>query len=249
MIAGRRLLILAFSLYLTPAWAQVSYEETHSIIRSFYDEYSPELTAQNSVLVINPAPSPDQPDFWWNLDHTHASYSSVTTDEGILQHMLFIFGGFARMPGMTADSLMKTICHEVGHGIGGAPFKKKQHKELVSTEGQSDYFATSSCLRRMFQRHPHIAKPSSRFVEQTCGAHFTSESELNYCYRAFTALEVDIQMFRQAYNVETSFELKDPTVVTEVNLEETFYPSPQCRLDTSVAGVLNLERPRCWWTP
>lgn len=249
MTTLKKLLLLSCLINLTPAWAQVSYEETHSIFQSFYDEYSTELQSQNSVLVINPAPSPDQPDFWWNLDYTHASYSTVTTDQGIRQHQLFIFGGFARMPGMTADSLIKTICHEVGHGIGGAPFKKKQQKEMISTEGQSDYFATSSCLRRMFHRRPQIVPPSSRHIEQLCGSHLNTEKELNYCYRAFAALEVDIQMFRDYYNTETSFERKDPLVVTEINHDETFYPSPQCRLDTSVAGVLNLERPRCWWTP
>lgn len=247
MNAVRKLIILTLLICLAPAWAQVSYEETHSIIHSFYEEYSAELEKQSAALIINPAPNANQPDFWWNLDNAHASYSTTTSASGIRQHLLFIFGGFAKMRGMTSDSLVKTICHEVGHGIGGAPFKKKQQKELVSTEGQSDYFATSTCLRRMFQRLPKAAVPPSSFVERTCQERFTQESELNYCYRAFSALEVDILMFKQNHQTETSFELKDPTIVNDVNLTETFYPTPQCRLDTLVAGVLQLERPRCWW--
>lgn len=61
-----------------------------------------------------------------------------------------MFGGFARHPLTTIDSFRTVACHEIGHHLGGAP--KSQLNPFLrwaSNEGQSDYFATYQCLKKL----------------------------------------------------------------------------------------------------
>lgn len=234
------------------AQAQVSLTEFYEISAAFQKEYKKDMAAQKAVLFINRPPSPQMPTYWWDMDYTHASYSTYTDkDKGIREHNLFIFGGFARIKGMTKDALINTVCHELGHGIGGEPLKKKKEIEPISAEGQSDYFATRYCLERIFKhiKPAQEVKAVSEYVGNLCRTNARSRNEQNFCLRAFQALEVERMIFKEFQGKETSFEVKDPTIVETVNSSETFYPSAQCRIDTMVAGVLKQERPRCWWAP
>lgn len=232
------------------SFAQVTLPEFQEITKAFHTEYDAELAAQNAVLFINRPPSPQLPNYWWDLEYTHASYSTYTQGK-TREHNLFIFGGFSRMKGMTKDALITTVCHELGHGIGGKPLKKKNEPEPISAEGQSDYFATRYCIERIYKRIAPAKEilPVSEFVQNLCRTNARSADEMTFCLRAFQALEVERLFFKESQGKETSYEVKDPTVVTEVNHEQTFYPSAQCRIDTMVAGVLKQERPRCWWAP
>lgn len=245
--------ILAFLLLPSSlAFAQVSLTEFRQISEAFQQEWNADLSAQKSELFINRAPSPQFPNYWWDLDYTHASYSTYTRPEsGIREHNLFLFGGYARIPGMTPDLVMATLCHELGHGIGGAPLKKKKDPEPISAEGQSDYFAYRFCLERMFKRVPAKAPvvAVSSYVEILCRSQSRDSASLEFCYRGFQTLEVERMVFKKSPNGETSYETPDTSVVSEVNDSETYYPSAQCRIDTMMAGLLKQERPRCWWAP
>jgi len=57
-----------------------------------------------------------------------------------------MFGGFARYPGMTEGALTEIACHEVGHHLGGFPYYAGSS---MSVEGQADYFATGSCMKKL----------------------------------------------------------------------------------------------------
>ncbi|MNY34686.1 hypothetical protein D3C86_1690450 [compost metagenome] len=152
---------------------------------------------------------------------------------------------------MTPDTVIATLCHELGHGIGGLPLKKKKDLEPISTEGQSDYFAYRICLERMFKRVRATAPvlAVSPFVERICRTQSASAEDLEFCFRGFQTLEIERMLFKQSQNIETSYETPDTSVVSEVNHSETYYPSAQCRIDTMIAGLLKLERPLCWWAP
>lgn len=41
------------------------------------------------------------------------------------------------------------LCHELGHHLGGAPFKPDI--SWMSTEGQADYFSGSTCLKKIWR--------------------------------------------------------------------------------------------------
>lgn len=233
--------------------AQISLEQFQQISAAFHTEFGSELAAQNARLTINRPPSPQMPNFWWELKDRHASYSSYVESDGAREHLLFLFGGYARIQGMTPDGVAMTLCHELGHGLGGAPFKDKGEELLVSAEGQSDYFAARHCIKRIFKHIPEFqpVQAPSAYTESLCRSHFTTQDELYLCVRGFQALEVERLFFRTQDGIEeeTHYETPDQTVVQEVDHSPTFYPSAQCRLDTMMAGLLNQERPRCWWVP
>lgn len=57
-----------------------------------------------------------------------------------------MFGGFARYPGMTKNAMIAVACHEIGHHLGGAPLYAGEN---LSVEGQADYYATLTCMKRL----------------------------------------------------------------------------------------------------
>ena len=62
-----------------------------------------------------------------------------------------MFGGLARHPAVTADGFLTVVCHEIGHHIGGYPFVNS----WASNEGQSDYYATTKCLKAAWKGRDH----------------------------------------------------------------------------------------------
>lgn len=224
------LLILILSLNTN---ASVSFEEFINLkdaLHKTFDELNPN---SDHILTINN--TYDLPhNYWWSLDVVHASYSRFENS-----HNIFLFGGFSRLEGMSLDGLAITACHEIGHGIGDAPYKESG----ASTEGQADYFATKVCLPVVF-----------KYLEQTVE---TTKSEFNlnfckqsknyeYCMRALTALESNIFFFETLGDI-VYFDTPSTEIAEELNYSPSFYPSAQCRLDTSLNGVLGLERPKCWY--
>lgn len=232
--------------------AQISLTEFQIVTSIFKSEYDPEMAKRNARLHINRPPTPQMPNYWWDLDNVHASYSNYTDETGT-DHYLFLFGGYARMEGMTVDGVAMTLCHEMGHGIGGAPYKDKGDSSKVSTEGQSDYYAARNCIKRIFRRLPPqvpVRAPDS-YTASLCDERFTNDDERELCYRGFQVLEVERIFLRTQITdgTDTHFDTPDPDIASKINLAPDFYPAPQCRLDTMIAGILEDERPRCWWVP
>jgi hypothetical protein len=232
------------------AQAQISVDDFHSITQIFYDEFRPEIQKQNSMLFINNPPTPDNPDFWWNLETVRAAYSSHY-DGDLRTHYLFVMGGYGKLPGMTKDAVAATLCHELGHGLAGAPFKLRNEKALVSVEGQADYYAYRFCLARIFKRLPPSKPvlPVSAFTDSLCKKTFKTSDELFFCTRAFQVLEVE-RMYLSYLSqnlVTTSYNKLDLSKVEFVDTSEDFYPGDQCRLDTMMAGLLQKSRPACWF--
>lgn len=57
-----------------------------------------------------------------------------------------MFGGLARVRGMTANGLALVGGHEIGHCLAGAPFHINSN---MSAEGQSDWYSTAIAMPRM----------------------------------------------------------------------------------------------------
>ncbi|OUR93713.1 hypothetical protein A9Q84_19825 [Halobacteriovorax marinus] len=217
--------------------ASVNYDQLSQLKEAIYlafDELKPD---SSHSLSINQKVG-DLESYWWDLDIVHASYSGVEQD-GLFSHNIFLFGGFARLDGMTLDGLALTACHEIGHGIGGLPLKVNGK----TMEGQADYYATQTCLPILFKYLKQADELSTDpYIEYFCKSH----TDYSYCQRAMTALESEIFFFSYLGD-ETSFEERSTEVVTELNTSETYYPSAQCRLDTSMNGIFGLARPTCWF--
>jgi hypothetical protein len=217
--------------------AQVTLGELNELKTALSKAFQELKVDANDQLMIN-REVPGFLNYWWSLDTVYASYA-LTDYPTYNEHNIYLFGGFIRLPGMTLDGLALTACHEIGHGIAGPPFKVTG----ASAEGQADYYATRYCLPIVFKylKDGNI-RTQNNYVHNLCG----DQVEKDHCLRLFTAIESDIIFFRHL-GTETSLETRSNVEVQSVDHSSSFYPEPQCRLDTMVNGALKLPRPSCWF--
>ena len=88
--------LLLFTLSLK-SHAQISVNDFRAITQIFHAEYDSEIQNQNAKLLINNPPTPDNPDFWFNLETVRAAYSSDYEGD-FRTHYLFLLGGFGKLP-------------------------------------------------------------------------------------------------------------------------------------------------------
>lgn len=152
---------------------------------------------------------------------------------------IHMFGGLARRPEITPDGYALVVCHELGHHFGGYPFYSALLRWGAS-EGQSDYFATQVCARRIWEHskktNAMLAKKSHARLDHACDGVWQSNDDRNLCYRITTA-GISLASLLAAANGE-----KNPTLetrdTTKVSQSLDGYPSAQCRLDTYLHGAL-----------
>lgn len=188
-----------------------------------------------------------------------------------------MFGGLARHKTITKDGMALVVCHELGHHIGGVP--RYAGDDWASNEGQSDYFATTKCLRRVWQSEDNAAAVRGleipKFLTDSCTKAWPqSQIDRDICVRAGMAGESVAKLFAALSwtSKAPKFDTPDPKQVTSTN---DAHPATQCRLDTYFQGALceksfNEEigqkdevsgvchgstgqkiglRPRCWFKP
>lgn len=130
-----------------------------------------------------------------------------------------VFGGVARIKGMTEDALVLALCHELGHLYGGKPWGEDYNQ--LAVEGQADYWSASTCWKVV-------------------------QGE-NQKERGLAAAQVLVNFYADNRN------LPHPQIQTPSTLQVDHvlydHPTPQCRLDTLVAGFSAGDRPRCWYAP
>lgn len=243
----------------------LSESQYHQVIDKVEKIYAPIAKEYGALLKI---------DRKWESEIVNAG---TYRDAGGSHWHINLYGGFPRHPAITEDGYALVICHELGHHIGGAPKKIINGKRFwASTEGQSDYFATLKCLRRVFGQEDNIGAIAKMkipaIVREEC-EHFPTEWERALCIRTSLAGLSVASVNADSRKVPVpEFEMTDPKVV-----ESTYdgHPIPQCRLDTYFQGsvcevpsfrnlsqtdeVLNTcheslshtkgLRPLCWYRP
>ena len=156
-----------------------------------------------------------------------------------------MYGGLARYPAINKDGFMLVACHELGHHIGGAPKVQSMWgmMDWASNEGQSDYFATLSCLRFLFTEKDNEdfvnnnATVIDQTLSQTCGTTYTTQAEKNLCVRMGMA-GLSVSTAFKDLRKQTSgpnFNTPDSNRVSQTDDE---HPATQCRLDTYYQGAL-----------
>lgn len=177
-------------------------------------------------------------DFDWEKPWIGAG--SLLDDHGTFKVMLW--GGFVRATKMTLPALEATICHEFGHLLAGQPKQRfpvegstEREEHWSSAEGQSDWFAATVCLPKLYRaRGLSDDETQSRVIQ--AGLDFAMFSHLH---------------FDSASPLPSLATLAKE--VPEATLH-TAYPSLQCRLDTFHLGARCSNprqscppRPRCWF--
>lgn len=171
----------------------------------------------------------------WNNDQVNAQAIQSGNEWQVK-----MFGGMARHPHATADAFATVACHEIGHHIGGAPKVKVLFiTRWASNEGQSDYFATSKCMRKYMEVDDNEAIVAQMDVPQSvtdrCEAAFANANEIAMCQRSAMAGLALAKILAGSSRVTPNFATPDTSRVRSTN---HMHPEAQCRLDTYVAGAL-----------
>lgn len=167
----------------------------------------------------------------WDSDTVNA----YTNREG---NTIFIriFGGLARHHYMSPDALSIVACHEMGHNIGGAPTYKD--RDNMSNEGQSDYWATLKCSRKLFREFKTLSvlDDQDEVIAQACEKSHNKGDDYDICKRAMEASKRLSFMLAELMHVALpNVSTPDETVVKKTN---NSHPAAQCRLDTYFQGAL-----------
>lgn len=157
-----------------------------------------------------------------------------------------MYGGLARHETVTEDALALVSCHELGHHIGGLPRNTTSPRASWATnEGQSDYFATSKCLRKYMEQDDNIALVRKmkipKVVRANCEKIFDNPEERAVCERSAMAGLSLAELFKALvrYKGDLRFEKPDKRKVYKTY---DGHPAPQCRLDTYFQGALCYHR-------
>src|SRR5690606_15861288 len=114
--------------------------------------FQSELTANNRSIFL---------DAQWRSPFLGAGVAPIEE-----KFRLMILGGLTRAPGFSLEAYAAVICHELGHLIGGEPFQDYAGSTWASREGQSDYFAASTCLPRYFSSIGYLPDEIPALIEK-----------------------------------------------------------------------------------
>ena len=155
------------------------------------------------------------------------------------EYWLEIPGGMSRYHLINEEAFILSICHELGHLLGGSPKRGD-----ISLEGQSDYYAGLECIERMLGTITPIKELEiDEDVKESCKD--LSSPELELCHRSLMG-SLSLTSYYAELEQKPFPKLSTPS---EVVVEETLltHPPAQCRLDTFYAGYRDQDRPSCWY--
>ncbi len=150
-----------------------------------------------------------------------------------------MFGGLARHELVTDDAFALVVCHELGHHLGGAP-KVGGMMKWAANEGQSDYFGTLKCFRRIFEADNNELAIANMTIPATvtanCEANYTLSNDRALCIRgAMAGKSLADLLGSLRSSPATDFDTPDTSVASSTN---NAHPAAQCRLDTYFQGAL-----------
>lgn len=248
-------------------FASLKQEISQSVIEDFLHKMRPLVqseTAHQLFVVLS-----------WDEERVNAHATKNDDNDLVIN----VAGAMARHPLMNRDGLMAILCHELGHHLGGAPRSPRGRSTKLSwssAEGQADFYAASRCLPLVWGEE---GKQNERFEipqmsdakDQIKMANDRCPADDPLCSRIAMAGLVVGRVFaslKEGHRLP-SLNYKDQL---EVSFSYYQHPSPQCRLDTFVAGAKCFEarerafdqddpskgpcplegegaRPRCWFFP
>lgn len=212
--------------------SNVTEQMFNQIITIATEIYNPIAAENNERLIINRN---------WSDSTVNANcsrwFGTVTVN---------MYGGLARRDETTPEGFALVLCHELGHAYGGLPYVSSWQK--MSAEGQSDYYGAKVCHSQIMEKLKlDEYGPSTTFMERTCDDLYIDNPEKReYCFRGLIAGQsLGTLLATLKKEPIPNYETPDPTIVAKT---ETSYPKTvQCRLDTYFNGVLQKDRPACWF--
>ena len=249
-------LLAFFLLTLHVAQSHTAFAKTedrfHRVSQKIHQLYQPVFSRNGHQLSIKAR---------WQSARKNAFATRDMEDHPII----VVHGGMLRHPLLDSDALAAVLCHELGHFLGGTPKARRgnsQRRSWSSVEGQADYYAATHCLKEIFNNDAENQKKMRSFdpeIRQTAKQRCGDDAQ---CIRiAVAGLKLTRLFAEVKFRPEPHLHLHDSHQVQETLMH---HPSPQCRLDTFVAGARCQEnegvcsekngqeqaaRPRCWFAP
>lgn len=142
-----------------------------------------------------------------------------------------IFGGLARRKEITLDGLALVVCHEIGHNVGGFPYYPSSP---MSNEGQSDYWATLACTKKLWASEDNSGVPVLPQAKSICDKYEQTTEARQLCYRSIMAGHSTASLLAYLGGSSIGF-IPDSKVVART---ANSHPEAQCRFDTYIAGTI-----------
>jgi hypothetical protein len=199
-------------------------------------------------------PAPQDPDA--SIDTT----SYLDLDKPVV-----ILTGTVPKAGITKDAFAILACHEFGHHVSPGP--RIGLRKLVSwsaAEGQSDYWATSECLKKYMDGDDHKALLGDQQIpleiKGKCDRNFFTPNGIYTCYRSGLAV-LSLNDYFSSQGSLIDLNRKAPAATSLVRRYRLDEHCNQCRSETWLAGVfcnapLSKQdkcsrgdgiRPSCWY--
>ena len=136
-------------------------------------------------------------------------------------------GGLARRPEVSSDGFTMVICHELGHFLAGLPYRTGS-EAWASSEGQSDYFATLACARKLWKNDIETNQKSLKKlqslkggedVKKRCDKVWPTDKERNLCYRTAVVAHSlgGLSAYIKKNPIRPEFNTPDKSVVEETS--------------------------------
>ncbi len=203
--------------------ANITEEEFNEIIDSVTKYYKPIIREHGARLSVSKK---------WR-DSTVNAYAQQRGNNW----MVAMFGGLARRKEVTRDGFALVVCHELGHHLAGFAFYGDR---WAASEGQSDYFATHACARKIwskeFRENRKHRRALSRTYERECNRAWGTANNRALCYRIANASQSLANLLAVLGRQKMpKFDTPDRARVRRTS---TSHPKAQCRLDTYFQGSL-----------
>ncbi len=195
--------------------------------------YSPIIARHGAKLVVKRH---------WANDSVNASALRKKDFFGRKEYHINMYGGLARHEAIDIDGFIMVACHEIGHHIGGAP--KKNLTSWSSSEGQSDYFASLHCFRKIYTAQENInwyaakggAAGFPNYLVKKCTQNYYQTDKVALCLRTVMAGKSLSDLLASGRSsVMPNLLTPDSKQVCKSNPK---HPKAQCRLDTYYQGAL-----------
>lgn len=169
----------------------------------------------------------------WQSNNKNAAALKLANDWSIQMN-----GGIYKDSAITDDAQALGTCHELGHLIGGAPYKSNVPGSKMSSEGQADFWASAVCFKRYTKTYPITQVMTDLKVKQICEENYRKNplGHVGDCYRSMKASESLSTFFANLVN-EKKPEFNDQKGIPVISTHSG-HPNAQCRLETFKAGYL-----------
>lgn len=220
--------------------SKVDQRTFESILHALETVYAPIVAQAGGRLQIN---------HLWDNDEANAN---ATRSPDGRDWIINMYGGLARHPDITPDAFLLVGCHEMGHQLGGAPYKTRAGWRAAA-EGQSDYFGTLKCMRMVLKQFNNSKIVSQLGPEVTpeivkgCQIASKEQEKVAVCVRSVIAGQHLATALRNLINEDQKAQNRPPLPPISLGTPDrsqvpvtlfNAYPSIQCRLDTYAAGAL-----------